>query len=78
MKVLIIEDEKNLAHTINQCICNNYDTELTYDGYEGYMLARLEAILRRSNKLYKNEVLKFKEMELNIKNRQVTINGEAT
>lgn len=146
MKVLVVEDEVNLANTIKQCICNNYDVELAYDGYDGYMLAkndiydvivldlmlpemsgydilkklrsenintpvlilsakdgvddkvkgfnygaddyivkpfqreellaRLEAILRRCNKLYKNEILKFKELELNIKNRTVTINGE--
>lgn len=146
MKILIIEDEVNLAKTIEQCVCNLYDVELAYDGYDGYMLARndiydvlildlmlpemsgydvlkklreenintpvlilsakdgiddkvkgfnygaddymvkpfereellarLEAILRRCNKLYKNEVLKFKELELNIKNRSVTINGE--
>ena len=146
MKVLIVEDEKNLAHTIKQCVCNLYDVELAYDGYEGYMLARndiydviildlmlpemsgydvlkkireenvntpvlilsakdgigdkvkgfnygaddymvkpfereellarLEAILRRSNKLYKNDVLRFKDLEVNIKSRQAFINGE--
>ena len=32
--------------------------------------------MRRSNKLYKNDVLKFKNLELNIKNHQVTIDGE--
>ena len=146
MKILVVEDEKNLAQTIKQCICTDYEVELAYDGYEGYMLAknsiydviildlmlpemsgyevlknlrdenvntpvlilsakdgigdkvkgfnygaddymvkpfareellaRLEAILRRSNKLYKNDVLKFKDLELNIKNKQVKINGE--
>ena len=40
------------------------------------LLARLEAILRRCNKSYKNDILKFKELELNIKNHNVTINGE--
>ena len=146
MKILIIEDEQNLAKTIKQCLSDNYDVEIANDGYEGYMLARngiydvlildlmlpemsgydvlkkireesvntpvlilsakdgiddkvkgfnygaddymvkpfereellarIEAILRRTNKLYKNEILKFKDMELNIKNRNVTIGGE--
>ena len=40
MRILIVEDEVNLAQTIKQCVCNLYDVELAYDGYEGYMLAR--------------------------------------
>ena len=147
MKVLVVEDEKNLARTIQQCLCDSYDVELAYDGYDGYilarndiydaiildlmlpemsgydvlkkireehvntpvlilsakdgiddkvkgfnygaddylvkpfqreeLLARIEAILRRSNKLYRNDILRFKDLELNIKNREVKINNES-
>ena len=146
MKILVVEDEVNLAKTVKQCLCDSYDVELAFDGYEGYMLAkndiydviildlmlpemsgydvlkkirdenintpvlilsakdgigdkvkgfnygaddylvkpfdreellvRIEAILRRSNKLYRNDILKFKNLELNIKNHEATINGE--
>ncbi len=39
MKLLIVEDDKNLSDTIKQCLKNDYDIEQAYDGYEGYSLA---------------------------------------
>lgn len=40
MKVLIIEDDKILSKTIEQCICNKYDVDRAFDGAEGLILAR--------------------------------------
>lgn len=40
MKVLIIEDDKILAKTIEQCLSENYDIDKVYDGEEGVMYAR--------------------------------------
>ena len=40
MKVLIIEDDKILARTIEQCVKNNYDTDCAYDGEEGILYAK--------------------------------------
>ena len=40
MKILIVEDDKILSHTIKQCIEKEYQVEQAYDGYEGYMLGR--------------------------------------
>lgn len=40
MKILIVEDDKILSHTIKQCIQKDYQTEQAFDGYEGYMLAK--------------------------------------
>ena len=40
MKILIIEDDKILSKTINQCIKNNYDTDCAYDGAEGVLYAK--------------------------------------
>lgn len=146
MKILIVEDEKNLSEIIKQCICKRFDTEQAYDGYEAYMmakqyiydliildlmlpemsgyevlkklrdnkvltpvliltakdaladkirgfnygaddylikpfereelLARIEAIIRRTNGSYKEDTVQFKDMKLNIKNRKAFINDE--
>lgn len=40
MKLLIVEDDKNLSDTIKQCLEKDYSIEQAYDGYEGYTLAR--------------------------------------
>jgi len=40
MKVLIVEDDKILSKTIEQCICNKYDTDRAFDGAEGLIYAR--------------------------------------
>lgn len=40
MKILIIEDDKILSKTIQQCVRNNYDTDCAYDGQEGILYAK--------------------------------------
>ena len=40
MKVLIIEDDKILSKTIEQCICIKYDVDRAFDGEEGIMYAK--------------------------------------
>jgi two-component system response regulator CiaR len=40
MKVLIIEDDKILAKTIEQCLYPKYDTDKAFDGEEGVMYAK--------------------------------------
>ena len=147
MKILIVEDDKILAKTIEQCISPQYDTDIAYDGEEGLMyakqgiydlilldlmlpimngyevlrtlrnkknytpvliltakdglddklrgfddgaddyitkpferkelLARIEAILRRSKVAYteKNTII-FKDLVLDLNNREVKVNGE--
>ena len=40
MKVLIVEDDKILAKTIEQCISFKYDVDHAYDGEEGLLYAR--------------------------------------
>ena len=40
MKVLIVEDDKILSKTIEQCICIKYDTDKAYDGAEGIIYAK--------------------------------------
>ena len=40
MKVLIIEDDKILSKTIEQCICSKYDVDRAFDGEEGVMYAQ--------------------------------------
>ena len=147
MKILIVEDDKILAKTIEQCISPQYDTYIAYDGEEGLMyakqgiydlilldlmlpimngyevlrtlrnkknytpvliltakdglddklrgfddgaddyitkpferkelLARIEAILRRSKGAYteKNTII-FKDLVLDLNNREVKVNGE--
>ncbi len=42
MKVLIIEDDKILAKTVEQCIKNKYDVDHAYDGEEGVLYAKQE------------------------------------
>ncbi len=39
MKVLIIEDDKILSKTIEQCICIKYDVDRAFDGEEGIIYA---------------------------------------
>lgn len=40
MRILIIEDDKILAKTVEQCIGNKYDVEHAYDGEEGVLYAK--------------------------------------
>lgn len=40
MKILIIEDDKILSRTIEQCIKNRYDADCAYDGEEGILYAK--------------------------------------
>ncbi|MFG6319925.1 MAG: response regulator transcription factor [Clostridia bacterium] len=40
MKILIVEDDKILARTIEQCLSSNYDIDKAYDGEEGLMYAK--------------------------------------
>ncbi len=40
MKVLIIEDDKILSKTIEQCISSKFDVDKAYDGEEGVLYAR--------------------------------------
>lgn len=40
MKVLIIEDDKILSKTIEQCICSKYDVDRAFDGEEGIIFAK--------------------------------------
>ena len=40
MKVLIIEDDKILSRTIEQCIKSHYDTDCAFDGEEGILYAK--------------------------------------
>ena len=147
MKILIVEDDKILAKTIEQCISPQYDTDIAYDGEEGLMyakqgiydlilldlmlpimngyevlrtlrnkknytpvliltakdglddklrgfddgaddyitkpferkelLARIEAILRRSKGAYtEKNTITFKDLVLDLNNREVKVNGE--
>lgn len=40
MKILVIEDDKNLSDALIQCLKKDYDTVAAYDGFEGYTLAK--------------------------------------
>lgn len=40
MRVLIVEDDKILARTIEQCLSDKYDIDKAYDGEEGVMYAQ--------------------------------------
>ncbi len=40
MRILIIEDDKILSKTIEQCIINKYDVDRAFDGEEGIMYAK--------------------------------------
>ena len=42
MRVLIIEDDKILAKTVEQCIGSKYDVDHAYDGEEGVLYAKQE------------------------------------
>ena len=42
MRVLIIEDDKILAKTVEQCIVSKYDVDHAYDGEEGVLYAKQE------------------------------------
>lgn len=146
MKILIIEDDKILSHTIKQCVEKEFEIEQAYDGEEGILyakqdiydiiildlmlpifsgyevlaslrkqkigtpvliltakdgledkvkglregaddylvkpfekeelLARLEAILRRTSKSYDKDLIVFKDMIYDRKNRKITIENK--
>ncbi|MGN1298618.1 MAG: response regulator transcription factor [Candidatus Scatovivens sp.] len=40
MRALIIEDDKILSRTIEQCICKQFDVDRAFDGEEGIMYAK--------------------------------------
>ncbi len=40
MKILIMEDDKILSRTIEQCVRGHYDTDCAYDGEEGILYAK--------------------------------------
>ena len=42
MRILIVEDDKILAKTVEQCIGSRYDIDHAYDGEEGVLYARQE------------------------------------
>lgn len=42
MRVLIVEDDKILAKTVEQCLGSRYDIDHAYDGEEGVLYARQE------------------------------------
>lgn len=42
MRILIIEDDKVLAKTVEQCIGSSYDVDHAYDGEEGVLYAKQE------------------------------------
>lgn len=146
MKILIIEDDKILARTIDQCLAEKFDIDKAYDGEEGILyakqgiydaiildlmmpvmngydvlknlradkiytpvliltakdeiadkvkglkygaddylvkpfnreelLARVEAIIRRTNGNYNENVIEFKDLILDLNNRKISVNGE--
>lgn len=39
MKILIVEDDRNLSHAIKRCLPLPYDSDQAFDGAEGYFLA---------------------------------------
>ena len=143
MRVLIIEDDKILSKTIEQCLCDKYDTDRAFDGEEGIsyaeqgiydaiildlmmpvmngyevisnlrkkkiftpililtakdglddklkgfrlgaddylvkpfnreeLIARIDAIVRRSTGNYTENILEFQELKLDLNNRRVTV-----
>lgn len=42
MRILIVEDDKILAKTVEQCLGSRYDIDHAYDGEEGVLYARQE------------------------------------
>ena len=143
MRVLIIEDDKILSKTIEQCLSGKYDTDRAFDGEEGIsyaeqgiydaiildlmmpvmngyevisnlrkkkiftpililtakdglddklkgfrlgaddylvkpfnreeLIARIDAIIRRSSGNYTENILEFQELKLDLNNRRVTV-----
>ena len=143
MRVLIIEDDKILSKTIEQCLSEKYDTDRAFDGEEGIsyaeqgiydaiildlmmpimngyevisslrkkkiftpililtakdglddklkgfrlgaddylvkpfnreeLIARIDAIIRRSSGNYTENILEFQELKLDLNNRRVTV-----
>ena len=143
MRVLIIEDDKILSKTIEQCLSDKYDTDRAFDGEEGIsyaeqgiydaiildlmmpvmngyevisnlrkkkiftpililtakdglddklkgfrlgaddylvkpfnreeLIARIDAIIRRSSGNYTENILEFQELKLDLNNRRVTV-----
>lgn len=39
MKILIVEDDRNLSRAIKRCLASSYDSDQAFDGAEGYFLA---------------------------------------
>lgn len=39
MKILIVEDDRNLSHAIKRCLASSLDSDQAFDGAEGYFLA---------------------------------------
>lgn len=39
MKILIVEDDRNLSHAIKRCLASSYVSDQAFDGAEGYFLA---------------------------------------
>ena len=146
MRVLIVEDDKILSKTIEQCLSEKYDTDRAFDGEEGIsyaeqgiydaiildlmmpimngyevisnlrkkkiftpililtakdglddklkgfrlgaddylvkpfnreeLIARIDAIIRRSSGNYTENILEFKDLKLDLNNRRVTTNGK--
>lgn len=146
MKVLIVEDDKILARTIEQVLKEKYDVDKAYDGEEGVLyakqgiydaivldimmpimngfevlqtlrkekiftpvliltakdgvadkvkglnigaddylvkpfnreelLARIDAIIRRTTGNYTENIIEFKEMLVDLNNRKITVNGK--
>ena len=146
MRVLIVEDDKILSKTIEQCLSEKYDTDRAFDGEEGIsyaeqgiydaiildlmmpimngyevisnlrkkkiftpililtakdglddklkgfrlgaddylvkpfnreeLIARIDAIIRRSSGNYTENILEFQELKLDLNNRRVTTNGK--
>ena len=76
MKILIVEDDKILAKTIEQCISPQYDTDIAYDGEEGlnyilengdtYDIILLDLIMPKRDGIYVLEELKKKNITKNI------------
>lgn len=144
MRILIIEDDKILAKTVEQCIGKKYEVDHAYDGEEGLLYAkqgiydaiildimlpimngyevlsnlrnskiftpvliltakdaindklrgfrmgaddylvkpfnreelivRLEALIRRANGNYSENIIEFKDLKLDLNNRKITVN----
>ena len=40
MKILIVEDDRNLSNAIKRCLSSTYDVDQAFDGAEGYFFAK--------------------------------------